>query len=76
MPIYEYQCKQCNHVFEHLQIKSDTPPQSCPQCGQQSIEKLMSAGAFNMNSTANMSAGTCCGQQTPCDNPKHCCGMS
>ncbi|MBF0450040.1 MAG: zinc ribbon domain-containing protein [Candidatus Magnetomorum sp.] len=75
MPIYEYQCKQCNHTFEHLQLNTDLPPQSCPECGQ-AIEKLMSAGSFNLNTGTDVSAGTCCGQHSPCDSPKHCCGMS
>jgi len=74
MPIYEYQCKHCNHTFEQLQLKSDAPPQTCPKCGQ-SIEKLMSAGAFTMNTGTSPSNETCCGQQNPCDSPKGCCGV-
>jgi putative FmdB family regulatory protein len=75
MPIYEYQCKHCNHAFEQLQLQSDAPPQLCPKCGH-NIEKLMSTGAFKMNhSGTHAPQATCCGQQTPCDSPKGCCGM-
>jgi len=74
MPIYEYQCTVCNHTFEQLQLQSDASPQSCPKCGND-VNKLMSAGAFTMNAGSHAPQATCCGQQTPCDSPKGCCGM-
>lgn len=42
MPIYEYRCKKCGHVFEVLQRISDPAPQ-CPVCGGE-VEKLLSSG--------------------------------
>lgn len=34
MPIYEYQCSQCHHVFEEwLKASEMTEGQTCPQCG-------------------------------------------
>jgi len=75
MPIYEYQCKNCDHTFEQILLNSDSPPQSCPECGQ-SVEKLMSAGSFTMSSGNAATSATCCGSQSPCDSPKGCCGMS
>jgi len=74
MPIYEYQCNKCNHTFEQLQLQSDASPQSCPKCGD-TVEKLMSAGAYAMKSGSHAQQSTCCGHQTPCDSPKGCCGM-
>lgn len=32
MPIYEYQCRSCEHTFEVLQKFSDPPIQECPRC--------------------------------------------
>lgn len=43
MPIYEYQCKSCDHCFEKLVFAGDeTAKMKCPQCGGVKIEKLMS----------------------------------
>ncbi|MDZ7697037.1 MAG: zinc ribbon domain-containing protein [Deltaproteobacteria bacterium] len=44
MPIYEFRCKNCNHVFESLCFKNDgSDHETCPECGQTDSEKLMSA---------------------------------
>ena len=48
MPIYEYQCEQCGHKLEKLQKISDEPLKTCPQCGNQSLKKLVSAAAFRL----------------------------
>ena len=46
MPIYEYKCSKCEHQFEIIQRFSDNPLESCPECGQTSIKKLVSAPSF------------------------------
>lgn len=33
MPIYEYQCEKCAHVFEEWQSGFDEVEQQCPECG-------------------------------------------
>jgi putative FmdB family regulatory protein len=48
MPIYEYQCTQCSHQFDALQKISDDPLTLCPQCGQSSLQKLVSAAGFQL----------------------------
>ena len=48
MPIYEYQCEACEHVFESLQKISDAPLTSCPDCGAEALKKLVSAPAFRL----------------------------
>ena len=48
MPIYEYQCGQCNHKLEAIQKFSDTPLTDCPECGESRLRKLMSAGSFRL----------------------------
>ena len=48
MPIYEYQCDHCGHKLEKLQKISDEPLKTCPQCGNHSLKKLVSAAAFRL----------------------------
>lgn len=48
MPIYEYGCSGCGHVFEQVQKISDPTPSECPECGGSEIEKMMSSGAFHL----------------------------
>ena len=50
MPIYEYQCNACCHVFEHLVFSSSAEEvPECPQCHCADVQKLMSAGAVRPN---------------------------
>ena len=49
MPIYEYQCNDCEHKLEALQKMSDEPLLECPDCGKQSLRKLVSAAAFRLS---------------------------
>ena len=46
MPIYEYQCEACGHILETLQKISEAPLTKCPECGKDSLKKLISASAF------------------------------
>jgi putative FmdB family regulatory protein len=48
MPIYEYQCEACGHVFETLQRLSEDPLKECPECGKPALKKLVSAPAFRL----------------------------
>ncbi len=48
MPIYEYQCQSCNHSMEALQKLSDEPLVDCPECGQTSLKKKISAAGFRL----------------------------
>ena len=44
MPIYEFQCKKCGHVFEQLFFPSDNIEAIlCPSCGDKAPCKLMSS---------------------------------
>ncbi len=48
MPIYEYRCTTCGFQKEHLQ-KVDSPPLTqCPECGEESYAKLLSAAGFQL----------------------------
>jgi putative FmdB family regulatory protein len=45
MPLYEYQCTNCNERIEILQRMSDPPFDLCPKCGGE-MKKLMSSPAI------------------------------
>ena len=51
MPIYEYKCDRCDHQLEILQKISDGPAKTCPECGADSLRKLVSAAAFKLKGT-------------------------
>ena len=44
MPIYEYRCKKCQHIFERIQKFSDPHVKKCPECGG-AVEQVLSAPA-------------------------------
>lgn len=46
MPIYEYRCGECGHELEALQKISDPKLTTCPECGKETLSKLVSAAAF------------------------------
>ncbi len=48
MPIYEYRCQSCGHELEKLQKMSDAPLVDCPECGQPTLNKLVSAAGFRL----------------------------
>ena len=45
MPIYEYQCRRCEHRFELIQKFSDKPRKRCPECSG-TIDRLISPPAI------------------------------
>jgi putative FmdB family regulatory protein len=34
VPIYDYRCDHCGHVFSQVQSFSESPVENCPQCGK------------------------------------------
>lgn len=48
MPIYEYQCAECQHQLEALQKISDEPLKDCPACHAPALKKKISAAAFRL----------------------------
>ena len=45
VPLYEYLCKVCHHRFEKIQKFSDPLVTECPECGEDGVEKVISAPA-------------------------------
>ena len=48
MPIYEYACGSCGHVFDVLQKMDAVPLLDCPECGKPELKKLLSAPNFRL----------------------------
>jgi putative FmdB family regulatory protein len=46
MPIYEYQCRACEHTFETTQRITESPLKDCPVCHKPELERLISSTAF------------------------------
>ena len=51
MPIYEYQCQDCDHQLEKIQKMSDAPLSDCPRCAAPSLVKKISAAGFRLKGT-------------------------
>ena len=47
MPVYEYECKACEKVFEVQQKMADKALSNCPEC-QAPVKKLMSMSSFQL----------------------------
>lgn len=48
MPIYEYRCSSCGFTKDHLQKMSDAPLTDCPECGQATYAKALTAAGFQL----------------------------
>ena len=47
MPVYEYECKACEKIFEVQQRIADEPLKNCPEC-ESELTKLMSMSSFQL----------------------------
>ncbi len=45
MPTYEYQCKNCKHLFEEFQSITAKPLKKCPECKKIKLQRLIGGGA-------------------------------
>lgn len=45
MPTYDYECRFCEHRFEHFQGLSDAKLRKCPSCGRNGLDRLFGTGA-------------------------------
>ncbi len=43
VPIYEYYCRGCHGRFSHLARRMDAAAPPCPRCGNEHVERLISA---------------------------------
>lgn len=45
MPTYDYKCENCGNVFEFFQSMKDDPITLCPECGHNTLKKMISLPA-------------------------------
>ncbi|MHB9131927.1 MAG: FmdB family zinc ribbon protein [Armatimonadota bacterium] len=78
MPIYEFQCHDCQAIFEELvRMGSNGEGLSCPSCGSASLSKMMSAfygRSSGGNGSYNQVAGSGCGCGGNCGGDCGSCG--
>jgi putative FmdB family regulatory protein len=68
MPMYDYRCRDCSQVHEFFLRSPADAPLTCPSCGSERLERLLSA--FHVvNQPAGGGATTCCGRDSRCDSP-------
>jgi putative FmdB family regulatory protein len=48
MPIYEYRCSSCGAQKDVMQKLSEAPLTKCPECGQETFAKQLSAAGFQL----------------------------
>ena len=48
MPIYEYRCASCGFQEEYLRKASDPLLSSCPECGKETFQKMLTAAGFQL----------------------------
>lgn len=48
MPIYAYRCASCGVERDHLQKLSDPALRICPECGQATYSKQVTAAGFQL----------------------------
>jgi putative FmdB family regulatory protein len=77
MPLYEYQCRACGAVSEHLVgVGSDQPDVKC-ECGSTELERTISLISVNRGAApdACCGGGECGGHDEPCCTGGTCaCG--
>ena len=42
MPIFDYRCEGCGHVFEKLMMPAKEPRLVCPECDSSAVERIAS----------------------------------
>ena len=45
VPLYEYECQDCQFRFEKLQRLSDPPPPKCPECSGKIVQMMSTSAA-------------------------------
>ena len=56
MPIYEYQCEDCSHVFETLVLGKETEALACEKCKSRRVVRRISAANTIGGSSKSMNA--------------------
>jgi putative FmdB family regulatory protein len=66
MPIFEYNCRRCDHRFETI-VRSSREKVNCPKCDSQSVEKQLSVfSSVRSAKEAATTGGGCACTPTTC----------
>ena len=74
MPIYEFRCLGCGHVFELLKLKKESEEaiMRCTKCGSEEVERILStvsavisSGKKSTYTTKNCGSGSCASFEIP-----------
>ena len=66
MPIFEYKCSSCGHLIEVLEQGKQVKKQTCPQCGNREMIKLLSGFAVGRSKISSNNSCHYC-PEGPCD---------
>jgi putative FmdB family regulatory protein len=70
MPIYEYQCADCEKAFEELvAVNDDRDAVVCPSCEGHNTRRLLSMFAGHTGAAKATSSGHSCGSPSCCRVP-------
>jgi putative FmdB family regulatory protein len=69
MPLYEYECKDCEHAFEKL-VSGDESVVECPQCRGKKLQRLLSVPAKPRSSASTSSLPMSCNSSGPPCGPQ------
>ena len=58
MPLYQYQCRLCEHDFEAFQRMNDQPLRTCPECNHRSLDRIIGAPALRTAKNFSRGRGT------------------
>jgi putative FmdB family regulatory protein len=68
MPLFEYACRSCDHQFESLVRRGDTP--ECPSCHGTELERRLSVFAAHSSSGSAAATPTPAGACGACGDPR------
>jgi putative FmdB family regulatory protein len=82
MPLYEYECENCGHVFELRHGMNEETVTQCPECHGKTSQKISGGTGFIIKGSGGGNAGnrsgscsfetsgrTCCGRDQRCEKP-------
>ncbi len=82
MPIFEYKCKDCNHIYEIFhKVRENKDVICCPKCNSKNYIKLVSKfSSFSSENSSDFdnpcSSGSCDYQQYKGGCPGGVCGLN
>ena len=77
MPVYEFECKACGKMFDHLfpNMRTENLKVKCPHCESVRTQRKLSVFAVKSGSASSGGAGTG-GGRCGCGNMPGSCSMN